>query len=149
MTTGYSKETVGVLDGTLNVAAKHNGIFEQAKVRVFVATFDLSLATVAKNSGDTNVCFRIPRSHKVLYGYLLASVTMGASATIAVGNATTAGKYRAAAVQTGTDAPAFFMLSAAEQADPLTAHEDVLITIGTANLPSTGILQVVMFASAR
>jgi zona occludens toxin (predicted ATPase) len=149
MAQGYSAETVGVLDGTKTPAAKSDGRLMNAKVRTFMATFDLSQTTVKGAQNDTNVCFVIPKGHKVLFGYLLSSVTMGGTATIAVGNGTTAGKYRAAAIHTTADAPQLFMLSAAEQTAPLTADETVLITIAAANLPGTGILQVVLFAAAR
>lgn len=148
MAQGFSAEVTGVLDGTMPYS-KADGRTINAKVRAFVATFDLSKTNVKGASGDTDVCFRIPAGYKPLYGFLLASVTMGGTATIAVGNATTPGKYRAAAILTTADAPQIFMLSAAEQLAPLAADEDVLITIAAAALPGAGILQVVMFASAR
>jgi hypothetical protein len=149
MAQGYSAETVGVLDSTLTPAGKSDGRVTNAKTRVFQATFDLSLAAVKKASGDTNVCFIVPKGYKPLFGYLLASATMGATATIAVGNSTTAGKYRAAAIHATVDAPVLFMLSSAGDDAPLSADETVIITIAAAALPSSGILQVVMFASAR
>lgn len=149
MAQGFSAEVTGVLDGTKNPSSKSDGRVINAKIRAFVATLDLSVATVKGASGDTDVCFVIPKGYKPLYGYLLSSATMGGTATIAVGNSTTAGKYRAAAIHTTADAPQFFMLSAASQLAPLSADETVLITIAAAALPGTGILQVVMFASAR
>ncbi|WP_414902465.1 hypothetical protein ACMT1E_04345 [Sphingomonas flavalba] len=147
MAKGYSKETVGVLDGSVPEKIADGRVLG-GRVRAFTATFDLSETTVKRANGDSNVCFRIPAGHKVLYGLLLASVTMGASATIAIGNATTPAKYRAAATHTATT-PTLFMLSSALDDDPLAAAEDVIITIGAADLPSSGILQVVMLTSAR
>lgn len=149
MAQGFSAELTGVLDSTLTVPNKADGRVMIAPLRVFQATFDLSLAAVKKAAGDTNVCFRIPAGFKPVCGILLASATMGAAATIAVGNATTAGKYRAAAVFTTADVPTPFMLSSAGDDDPLTADEDVLITIAVASLPGAGILQLFMLASAR
>lgn len=149
MAQGYSAEMTGVLDGTVLPASKADGRIINAKTRLFQATFDLSLATVKKASGDTNVCFRIPAGYKPTLGWLLASATMGATATIAVGNSTTAGKYRTAAIFTAVDTPTLFMNSSAGDDVPLTADEEVLITIAAASLPSSGILQVNMLASAR
>lgn len=149
MAQGFSAEVTGVLDATVNPPSKSDGRVIGGKVRAYQATFDLSLANVKKASGDTNVCFKFPAGCKPLYGYLLASATMGGTATIAIGNATTAGKYRAAAIHTTVDAPVLFMLSSAGDDAPLTADEDVLMTIAAASLPSSGILQCVMFASAR
>jgi hypothetical protein len=149
MAQGFSAELLGVLDSTLVPAGKSDGRVMGAKVRVYQATFDLSLATVKGASGDTNVCFRIPAGAKPLFGVLNASATMGATATIAVGNSTTAGKYRAAATFTTANTPTLFMLSSASDDSPLTADEDVLITIAAAALPGSGILTVLMFCAAR
>jgi hypothetical protein len=149
MAQGFSAETVGVLDGTLLPAAKSDGRVTGAKLRAFQATFDLSLAAVKKAAGDTNVCFRVPPSCKPLFGYLNSSATMGAASTIAVGTAAAPGKYRAAAIHTTANAPQFFMLSAAGDDAPLSAEEDIIFTIAVADLPAAGILQIVMFCSAR
>jgi hypothetical protein len=145
MAQGFSAETLGVLDGTVP-PAKADGRVNGANLAVFQATFDLSLTTVKGASGDTNVCFRLPRGFKPMFLALNASATMGATATIAVGNSTTAGKYRAAAVFTAA-ALTWSMLSTASDDAPLTADEDVLITIAAAALPGAGILQVFMVGS--
>lgn len=149
MAEGVSAEFAGVLDGSALPAAKASGDFIGGRVRANVATFDLSLAAVKKAAGDTNVCFRIPKGCKPLYGYLLSSATMGASATIAVGIAGAAGKYRAAAAHTTANEPKLFMVSAAADDAPLAAYEDVIITIATDALPGAGVLQVVLLTSAR
>ncbi|HEV2746415.1 MAG TPA: hypothetical protein VGW34_03845 [Allosphingosinicella sp.] len=149
MAQGVSAEFAGVLDGSVLPAAMADGRVIGARVRCYVATFDLALAAVAKADGDTNVCFRFPKGARPMFGYLLSSATMGAAATIAVGKAGAAGKYRAAAVHTAANAPQLFMVSAAAAAAPLAEYEDVLITIGGAALPGAGTLQVFMFASAR
>lgn len=145
MAQGFSAETVGVLDGTVP-PIKSDGRVNGGRMRIFQATFDLALATVAKVDGDTNVCFRIPRGLKPLFLALNASATMGAAATIAVGIAGTPAKYRAAAVFTAA-ALTWSMLSTASDNAPLTDDETVIITVGTANLPSSGILQVFMVCS--
>jgi len=149
MATGYSAEVTGVLDSTLQPAAKADGRVTNAKLRIFQATLDLSLANVKHASGDTNLLFRLPKGCKPLFGYLLSSATMGGTATISVGPAATPAKYKAAAIHTTANAPQLFMLSAAADDDPLTDYEDVYMTWGAADGPSSGILQIVMFASAR
>lgn len=150
MAQGYSAEATGVFDGSTIPAGMSDGRHQGGRVRAYVATFDLSLAAVKKANGDTNVCFRLPAGCKPLYGYSLGSATMGANATVAIGNADTPGKYRAAATHTTANAPQFFMLSSALDDAPLAADEDVIITVGHADgLPGAGIFQVVMFASAR
>jgi hypothetical protein len=60
MAQGYSAEATGVLDGTTNPAGKFDGRVVNAKLRASRATLDLSLAAVAKNSGDTNVLCPLP-----------------------------------------------------------------------------------------
>lgn len=148
MAEGVSAEFTGVLDGSLLPAAKADGRSINAKVRAFVATLDLSLAAVKKASGDTNVCFRVPRGYRFLYGLLNASATMGATATIAIGVSGTPAKFRAAAIFTAA-APTLFGVSTAADDAPLSADEDVIITIAAADLPASGVLVVQMFYSAR
>lgn len=149
MAQGFSAEVTGVLDGTKNPTSKTDGRVVNAKTRLFQATFDLSLANVKGASGDTDVCFVIPAGYKPCLGWTIGSATMGATATIAIGNATTAGKYRAAAIHTAVDSPQLFMISAAAAAAPLAADETVIITIAAAALPGTGIFSVFMLAAAR
>lgn len=88
---------------------------------------------------DTPVIARIPAGHVVL-GVELTADTSSGSATIAIGNATTPAKYKAAAAFTTTDTPTMFMKASAADDAPLTADEEVLITIAAAALPSSGIL---------
>lgn len=147
MAQGFAAEQVGVLDGTKNPASQADGRVVGGRLQVYQATFDLSLAAVAKTSGDTNVCFQIPADCKPFAIMLLASATMGATATIAIGNSTTAGKYRAAAIFTAVDTPTWYFLSSAGDDAPLSSPETVLMTIAAANLPGAGIFQVFMLAS--
>lgn len=149
MAQGYAAELVGVLDSTLTVPAKTDGRTVNAKLRVFSATLDLALAAVKHANGDTNVLFRIPAGYKPLWGVLLGSATMGAAATIAVGIAGTAAKYRAAAIFTAVDTPTMFMKSSAADDDPLAADEDVIMTWGTADGPAAGVLQIFMVCAGR
>jgi hypothetical protein len=149
MAQGFSSELLGVLDGTQNPPAKFDGRVHGGRVRVRKCTLDLSLATTAKNAGDTNVLCRIPQGEAFLFGILNPSVGLGAAATVAIGNATTAGKYRAAAIQNTAEAKEVFGLSTAMDDAPLGAYEDVLMTIAAAALPGAGIINVLIFTTGR
>jgi hypothetical protein len=149
MAQGFAKAAVGVLDGTLNPPAKFDGRIVGAKLRSCEAILDLAQATVAKNNGDTNVLFRFPAGAKPIAFVLNTSADLGAAATIALGNATTAAKYMAAATFRTPNVPAVIMLASAADDDPLAAFEDVLLTIGAANLPGAGVLMIHGIYSAR
>lgn len=149
MATGYASEVIGVLDGTLNPPAKFDGRVQGGRVRVRKCTLDLSLATTKGANGDTNVLCRIPAGEAFLYGILNPSVALGAAATVAIGNSTTAGKYRAAAIQNTAEAKEIFGLSTAMDDAPLGAYEDVILTVGAAALPGVGIINVLIFTTGR
>lgn len=149
MAQGFSAETIGVLDGTLNPPAKLDGRISGGRVRMRQVTLDLAAATTAKNIGDTNVLCRIPAGEKFLFGILNPSVGLGGVATIAIGNATTAGKYRAAAIQNTAEAKEIFGLQSAMGAAPLAAFEDVLMTIAAAALPGAGVISILIFTTGR
>lgn len=148
MAQGYAAELVGVLDGTLNPAAKANGQVVGAKVRRYRAVLDLAAATVAKNVGDTNVLCRIPAGEAFYVGVINSSVSLGTS-TISIGNAATPAKHRAAAVHTATDTPTPFGKASAADDAPLAAYEDVILTIATAALPGAGIVVIDILTSGR
>jgi hypothetical protein len=149
MAQGFSAQLVGVLDGTLKPDAKADGTVHGGRVRCFEFTLDLAAATTKLASGDTNVLVRIPRGQKFLFGMLNPSVGLGGTATIAIGNSTTAGKYRAAAIANTAEAREIFGLSAAMDDPVLTAFEDVLLTIAAAALPSVGIIEGFILTTGR
>lgn len=149
MATGYSKELEGVADGSLNPAALLDGRLQGGRVRGYIATFDMSRAAVKKTNGDKNHCFTLPKGEKPFMLGTSGNVTMGAAATIAIGNAATPGKYRAAAIHTATTGLALSMLPTALDDDPLADDEDVQITIGAADLPGAGIFQVLILTLGR
>lgn len=107
------------------------------KVRTAIAEF-----TCASDAAGTyTIPIRLPRGARVLQVGLNGSVSMGASATLAIGIAGATGKYRAAATYTTTDAWTFFALNAAT-GTPLTAEEQLLLTTAVAALPASGRLLV-------
>lgn len=148
MAQGFAAELVGVLDGTLNPPAKRDGRVANARLRIHRATLDLSLASVAKVNGDTNVLARIPRGQVVVAAILNSTVTLGAT-TVAIGIAGTAAKYKNAAVFTTPDTPTLCMNAAAQDDAPLTDYEDVIMTFAAANAPGAGIIVVDLLVSGR
>lgn len=110
---------------------------------VHIQIADIPLA--AQASGDTIEVALLPKGARVLNWQLLTDTSLG-SATVALGTAASAAKYKAAAVFTTTDTISSGMLAAAGLA-VLTAEETVLLTIAAAALPASGNLRVAMFYS--
>jgi len=127
----FSRETNGKLD-TAGLSLL-DGRTYRAKVKSIRATIDYD----GQASGDTIVLGELPVGATFLYGVLNASATAGASATIAIGSAASAAKYRAAATFTAADTPTLFGKASAVVADPLTAAARVMATVGTAALPNS------------
>lgn len=116
-----------------------------AKVVVFRA-----LVTYASQAAaDVIKAFKLPKGVTPLYGIMNADTSSGAT-TLAIGNSTTAAKYRAAATFTSTDTPTFFGKEAAVgSVTPLTADEEVLITLAAATAPASGSLTVDMYVASH
>ncbi len=103
------------------------------KVRCSAAVF-----TCASDAAGTYTApIKLPRGARVICGFINASATMGASATLAIGIAGATGKYRAAAVHTAVDTFTLLGLNAALMT-PLAAEEQILLTTAVAALPSSG-----------
>lgn len=126
-------------------STKSNGGLQGGRLRRFRATVGMD----GQASGDTIVLADVPAGHAFAYGVITASATLGATATLAIGNATTAAKYRAAAVFTSANTPTLFGTAAGASADPLDDVERVIATVGAAALPdSTGYFIVDLYYSA-
>lgn len=149
MAKGYPAALLGVIDGSKVPEIKADGRIYGARLRIYEAKYDLSLASVKKANGDTNVVAQIPANEKVVAFLILASATMGASATIAIGTASVPEKYRTAATFTTANVPTLAMLSSAADDAPLSAEEEIIFTVGTADLPGAGILQIWAITSGR
>lgn len=91
--------------------------------------------------GTYTVPIRLPRGARVIEAAMNASVTMGGTATLALGIAGATGKYRAAATFTTTDQWVSFALNAAVGVE-LAAEEQILLTVAAAALPSSGRLLI-------
>lgn len=103
------------------------------KVRVAQAVFNCA----SDGTGTYTAPIRLPAGARVICAYINASVTMGASATIAIGIAGSTGKYRAAATYTSADTFTLLGLNAA-LAVALAAEEQILLTVAAAALPASG-----------
>lgn len=136
----YANEVAGL--GTIPTS-KSNGAVVQARLRRFRATITLA----SQATTDDILLARLPAGHKFAFGVITSSVSLGTS-TVAIGVAGTTGKYRAAATNTGVNAPAMFGTAAGASGDPLEADEDVIATIAVAALPSSGTLVIDIYASA-
>lgn len=141
MVTTYSTEAQLALNTI--PAKKVDGAKWGARMRRYRAT----VALAGQASGDDIVLFRVPKGSVFAYGVLNASVSLGGTATVAIGASGSTGKYRAAATFQTPNAPTFFGANAAVAADALSADEDVLLTIGTAALPGSGTLVVDVYVS--
>lgn len=105
-----------------------------------------SITLASQASGDTVVLAKIPAGQCFAHGVIVTDTSLG-TATVAVGNSSSAAKYKAAAVFTATDTPTLFGKAAAVAGDPSSAQEDVLLTVGTAALPASGQLVVDLYFS--
>jgi hypothetical protein len=110
------------------------------KVRLALAEFNCATDV----QGTYTVPIRLPAGARVLTMFMNASVTMGASATIAIGIAGTVGKYRAAATYTAADTFSLFSINAATGV-ALATEEQIIMTVGVASLPASGRLLIGFF----
>ena len=140
MATTYANEVAGF--GT-TPETKVDGGIHGGRLRRFRASFTMA----SQASGDDIVLAKVPAGYRFAFGIINASATMGASATVAIGVSGSTGKYRAAAVFTAA-APTLFGVNTAADDDALTAEETVLLTVGTAALPSSGTAYVDLYYSA-
>lgn len=140
MANTYAPEVAGM--GT-TPTSKSNGGVHGGRLRRFRATVPFA----SQASGDTITLAQVPAGYTFAFGMVNASATFGASATVAIGTAASAGKYRAAAVHTAT-VPTLFGLYTAADDEPLEAEETVIMTVGVAALPSTGSAVVDLYFSA-
>lgn len=113
-------------------------------VNTFVHVHRNVITLASQPTTDTQLLARLPAGTLPLAIMILSSVSLGSS-TIAIGNATTPAKYKAAATFTAVDTPTLFMLTTAGDDAPLTVDEEVLMTVAAAALPASGILVTYIF----
>ncbi len=115
----------------------------QGRLKRMRATFTLNTQTTS----DTLVLGNLPAGATFAFGLITQTVTFGATATIAIGISGTTGKYRAAAVSTAVDTPTLFGITSAVSGSPVSAEEQVFVTIAAASLPASGTLVIDIFYS--
>ena len=113
--------------------------FVDGALRVFCE----EVALASQPTTDVIEVARLPRGAIPMFGVIETDTSLG-TATLAIGIAGAAAKYRAAATLTATDAPALFGVGAAI-GGALADEETVIATIGTAALPASGTLRVMFF----
>jgi len=125
------------------------GQVDGAVVNSHVRGHRATITLAAQTTSDTIVVALPNAGDSFLFGVLTSDTSLGSS-TVAIGNATTAGKYRAAAVFTATNTPTLFgaFTAAAGTYTKLPLAETVFITIAAANLPASGTLVVDMYFAA-
>lgn len=136
------------LGGSANQTAAPTGYKPNAgayggRLRRIRGTFTYNTQTTS----DTLTVGTLPAGATFAGGNITTSASTS-TATLAIGIAGTTGKYRAAAAVTTTDVPQPFGTAATVgAASPLSAEEQVIVTIGTASLPGSGTLVVDLFYS--
>lgn len=116
-----------------------------AKLKRLRASFTLATQTIS----DTLVLGVLPAGATFAYGVYNASVTLGGTATLAIGITGATAKYAAATAFTAVNAPTLFgTVATAGAADPaLTAEEQVFVTIAGASLPGSGTMVIDLYYS--
>ena len=104
-----------------------------AKRRSHLAEFTLA----SDATGTYSFPAVVPKGARIVNIALNSSVTLGGTATLAIGITGTTGKYRAAATFTSTDQWVSVALNAAMGVE-LTADEQIILTVAAAALPSSG-----------
>lgn len=128
---------------------KTSGIVYQVNPIQYRAVLDLSLTAVAKVSGDNNIVARLPPSVVIDHVRVVSSVSLTTS-QLSFGIAGSTAKYGALkAYGTVAKTPVDWFEPTVMDDAPATAVEDILMTIGTADLPAAGIVIVDIFVTAR
>ena len=135
MANTFAPEVAGL--GTTPTGNAFGGV-QGGRVRRFRATVPFAGQAVAA----TVTLAKVPAGYTFAYGVINNTATFGATATIAIGTAGAAGKYRAAAVQTATGPQLFGLATAADDA-PLAAEETVILTVGVDALPTSSAFAVI------
>ena len=135
MANSYAPEVAGL--GTVP-ETNANGAVQGGRLRRFRATVPFA----GQADGDTVTLARVPAGHVFAYGVINNTATFGGTATIAIGVAGAAGKYRAAA-KCETTGPILFGVAAAADDAPLADAETIVLTVGAAALPTSANFAVI------
>lgn len=140
MATFYSAELASFYSTPVVKPSAANAV--GGRMRRYTATVTLA----AQTTSDTIVVAQLPTGFDFAYGVLTSSVSLGSS-TVAIGISGSTGLYRAAGSFTAVDTPTLFGPAAQVKTTPITAEQQVFITIGAAALPASGTLVVDLYGS--
>lgn len=144
MANGASKQMTAILAGS-----KVSGIAYQANQMSFRAELDLSSADVKKVVADTNTLVRLPAGVIIDHIRVVSSVSLTTS-QLSFGITGSTAKYGAAKAYGTTPKAAVDWFEPTVMDDaPSTAVEDIIMTVGTADLPGAGIVIIDVFVTAR
>jgi hypothetical protein len=108
-----------------------------------------SFTLATQTTSDTLLIGNLPAGAVFAYGVYNASVSLGGTATLAIGIVGTTGKYAAATAYTATAPTLFGTVATAAASDAgLAAEEQVIATIAGASLPASGTITIDLFYSA-
>lgn len=130
----YTAQSAGVLDGVA-MPGRADGRVVNAKMFRILGVLDMAATQV--NNGDFIVLARRPAG-SAFAGLRVTSDTSLGSSTISAGTEAAPARDKAAAVFTATETPTHYGKVSALAAAPITDEEIVGITVGGANMPSTG-----------
>ena len=143
----YAEPVDNLIAGVAGPVSLVDGVFVGARVKVLAKKVTLAAAGAFDvNNGDTIIWGELPKGALPLFGVLVASATMGASATLDMGFNGAAAALRAAAVFTAADTPTFYG-KASGLLVPLTAKKKLQSVIAVADLPTSGTLINMLFYS--
>lgn len=139
MANTYAAQSTKVLNTTPPVKvppAAHGG-------RARVCSDTITWASQAAADTITVLGGTLPVGAQFLYGIVTTDTSTG-STTFSVGTSGTPAKYKALGALTATDTPTLFGKTAAELT-PLTAEEQIIVTLAAATAPSSGTMTIQMF----
>lgn len=139
MTDRYAVEQVGVADGTLTPPKKLDGALIGAKKRSIRATKQV----LADQIADRVYLGKLPQGANLKQVWITTDTSLS-TATIAIGTTSTPGKYVAARTfTTPLDTPTCIGPKASALDDaPLTADEDIWLTVAALALPVAAIVVI-------
>jgi hypothetical protein len=137
----YSNETTGIDSQPVVKPGASSGY--GARLKRFRATY--TLAAQPAGAGNELIVCDLPAGYLFAFALVCPGVSLGSS-TIALGNASNAAAYAAAATYTATT-PTLTGSAAAEGAPALAASTRILGTIAAAALPASGTLVIDVYAS--
>lgn len=144
----YDLYRTGAVDGTEPTPTKIPGAVNGGERRSFTARFDLADSASNFASGQKCFCSTIPQGHALQAIRVRSTVSLTTS-TLKFGTAASDALYgSAAAYGTTPDVEKEYLLTA-QKGLILGADANILMTIGTANLPASGTVVVEIITSAR